>query len=676
MNLHKKIKLISLLFICYNAAQSQENCDQPYMEIGMGLSGGYYYSSQHVFKDYALNRNVWATTYVGGAFNTKEGDLLSVDSDGYPLSLPQNINGKEMFVRSMLTADGFMPLGNYFLLYEGEAEISFKGALKFVENVSEGKIKFEVVGENNGWIDINTTPLGNHIKAIKVIPEKYIDNFESEPFIPEFIEKIKPYSVLRMMNLMKTNNWDTTKDQFLYDKDEFLRDREWSERVLPTYYTQSGVSQRGMAFEYIISISNYLNKDIWITIPHNVSNDFVKEMAKMFKQTLKPNLKIYLEYSNELWNWQFYQTRWIEEHRENGRFPGAENHSQAAGMRAKEVYNIWMQEYSGLEDQVVRIIGGQSSNPYVGEQWMKVMEDSEWDALAITHYYGIKNAYGETDPNYQFRDRMLALGSDAKITDIVDLAREYHAYLKNKNGGNGYWKGNIINANNHGKPTVTYEGNGHIVSGDNIDDPVLLDLVLRASRSPEMAVFYGEVINDMRDWGMSLLMPFVLAKKPSIWGDWGHYESTFDTEIPPKVQILLDNISPCQLQNTDNDDDNVTNSNDLCSNTPNGESVDANGCSQSQLDDDDEIVDEETIDDGPYPNPFQTEFTIPIGKDEIGKKKLVRLFSISGQILQSLEATVNENGNLKVENLNIPSGTYILMVDRTGFASFYTIIKM
>ncbi len=339
-----------------------------------------------------------------------------------------------------------------------------------------------------------------------------------------------------------------------------------------------------------------------------------------------------------------------------------------------------MAEYNNAKDKVVRIIGGQAANPWVGKDWMAVMDDSEWDALAITHYFGIENPWEEDDPKFLFRDRLNALGKNANTTKIVDLAKENYEYLKSK-GDEFYWRGNIKNATAHNKPTVTYEGNGHIVHSNNIADPVFLDIVVKASRSPEMAAFHGEVINDMRDWGISLLMPFVLASKPGIYGDWGHYSSTFDTEIPPKVQILLDNISSCQIQEQGNDDDNdgVTNSNDLCSNTPYGESIDIDGCSQSQLDEgepiDNEIVDEETIAD-PYPNPFQTGFTIPIGQDEIGKKKRIRLFSISGQVLHSFDTLVNENGTIEVENLNIPSGTYILMVDRTGFVNFYKIIKM
>ncbi len=635
MKLLKKLNLFIVLLLLSTQLYSQDDCDEPYMEIGMGLAGGSYWTSQHIFKDYALYKSTWITSYEGGPWDTGEIHLLEVDSKGYALKLPQNIDGKEIIVKSAFTARGYMPLGNYSLLYDGEATISFNGALQLIEKVSEGHIKFKVINEGSGWIEINSTPLGKHITNIQSIPEKYIDNYTDEPFHPEFLEKIKPYSVLRMMDLMKANNWDTSWAQYTDNLDEFLRDREWNERILPDYYTQT--STKGMAYEYLISIANHTHKDIWLTIPHNVSNDFVKEMAILFKQTLNSDLKVYLEYSNEVWNWQFQQSKWVLEHYEKGRFPNAENHTQAAGTRAKEIYNVWMAEYNDTKDKVVRIIGGQAANPSVGKHWMAVMKDSEWDALAITHYFGIENPWGEDDPKFLFRDRLNAFDASASTTDIVNLAKENYEYLKNKHGGESYWRGNVKNATSHNKPTVTYEGNGHIVHSNNIADSAFLDIVIEASRSPEMAVFYGEVINDMRDWGMSLLMPFVLVGEPSIWGDWGHYKSTFDTKTPPKVQILLDNISPCQLK----------------------------------IQEPEEEI-KEIIIGGVFPNPFESSITISFDKGEVGQKKEVKIFDISGQLIRVMEKAVQESGAVVLEDLRLSSGVYLLMVDDI---IFYKIIK-
>ena len=40
----------------------------------------------------------------------------------------------------------------------------------------------------------------------------------------------------------------------------------------------------------------------WINIPHLASDDYILQLAKLFKNNLHPDLKIYVEYSNEIWN--------------------------------------------------------------------------------------------------------------------------------------------------------------------------------------------------------------------------------------------------------------------------------------------------------------------------------------------------------------------------------------
>ncbi|GAA4108164.1 hypothetical protein GCM10022393_03980 [Aquimarina addita] len=524
------------------------------MEIGMNLSPINYYASQHIFKDYALGKDQWRTNLVGGNLaNTNQKDRLSFDTNGYPLSLPQSVDGQNIIVISYLTANGYMPVDDYILLYEGEGDIDFGGSLSFTEEISEGYIRFKVTSDGNGFIRLNSSTVGNHIKNIKAIPEKYINNFENEPFHPEFLNKIAPLSTLRMMDLLKTNNWDTSFAEYTDDLDAFMRKREWNERILPTYYTQA--TDKGMSYEHIIAIANEAKKDLWLTIPHNASNGYVRQMARLFRDNLDPEVKLYIEYSNELWNWAFQQTRYVDQLRFNGDFPSAINHWQAAAMRTQQIFNIWMQEFDTSSDRLVRVLAAQSANSYVASQWISILDESEWDVLAITHYFNISNAWtpsGQTpDPTNQFRDRLMAMGSAATVNDIIDLARENREYLLENWGEDSGIKGNIKLAADLGKPTVTYEGGTHMIHSNDIDNPVLLQTMYEASTSQQSADLYNEVIQDFRDWGVTLMMGFNLFGEPNIWGHWGHYDHTFQTEIPPKMQVILDNISPCQT-NTSN----------------------------------------------------------------------------------------------------------------------------
>ena len=66
----------------------------------------------------------------------------------------------------------------------------------------------------------------------------------------------------------------------------------------------------GWPWEYIIALCNQANMDAWINIPVSVDDDYIRQLAKLMKAGLKPSLNIYLEHSNEVWNFGFLQYAW------------------------------------------------------------------------------------------------------------------------------------------------------------------------------------------------------------------------------------------------------------------------------------------------------------------------------------------------------------------------------
>jgi hypothetical protein len=58
-------------------------------------------------------------------------------------------------------------------------------------------------------------------------------------------------------------------------------------------------------------VANQVNKpiDIWINIPVSASDDYILNVARIMFSELNPTNNIYLEYSNELWNFGFSQAR-------------------------------------------------------------------------------------------------------------------------------------------------------------------------------------------------------------------------------------------------------------------------------------------------------------------------------------------------------------------------------
>ena len=105
--------------------------------------------------------------------------------------------------------------------------------------------------------------------------------------------------------------------------------RHWADRVKPLdtsqYQTLAGYGWQGKggAWEYAIELANETGKDIWINIPLQVDDDYVTRLAQLLRYgsdgtnpysapqaapvfpPLDANLRVYVEYSNEIWNNDF-----------------------------------------------------------------------------------------------------------------------------------------------------------------------------------------------------------------------------------------------------------------------------------------------------------------------------------------------------------------------------------
>ncbi|HEY1380424.1 MAG TPA: hypothetical protein VGF55_26720, partial [Gemmataceae bacterium] len=80
----------------------------------------------------------------------------------------------------------------------------------------------------------------------------------------------------------------------------------WADRAHVTDATQT--SNRGVAWEYIAELANVSHKDIWINVPVGATDDYVRQLATLFKNLLAPDRAVYIELSNEMWNGNYSET--------------------------------------------------------------------------------------------------------------------------------------------------------------------------------------------------------------------------------------------------------------------------------------------------------------------------------------------------------------------------------
>jgi len=90
---------------------------------------------------------------------------------------------------------------------------------------------------------------------------------------------------------------------------------EWSERKLWSDATQEswGGKLDGGCWESVIWLSNTIGIDPWINIPIHASDNYITQLATLFRDNLNSDRNVYVEWSNEVWNWGFWQATYNNE---------------------------------------------------------------------------------------------------------------------------------------------------------------------------------------------------------------------------------------------------------------------------------------------------------------------------------------------------------------------------
>jgi hypothetical protein len=107
----------------------------------------------------------------------------------------------------------------------------------------------------------------------------------------------------------------------------FNGEKEWVDRKLPGDM-QAAWGDRAAVWEYEVMSANETGKDLYITVPVLASQDYINNLALLIRYGsdgvnpysalvanpvypgLNPNLRVYVEWGNEIWNWAFSQGGW------------------------------------------------------------------------------------------------------------------------------------------------------------------------------------------------------------------------------------------------------------------------------------------------------------------------------------------------------------------------------
>jgi hypothetical protein len=276
-----------------------------------------------------LGSALWADAMKGGRYTwtRPDGDTpVPLDEDGWPLGDADNI-----------TIEGATPTpGTYSFSFQGTAEVA---AFPDVAFEVAGKRYEGLLPKGVGYdAPTNTTRATFQLGADRNILTLKFRHTQRKPSSPVG-------GGIRDVSLMRPSKPGSAESYapgtlFAADLETFLssftvlrwilnfdKEADWSGRVRP-FRAKALRDNDPPIWEHVIMLANETGRDLYLCTPVNATDDYLAKLARLIRfgsdergeplagdsrrpahPGLNPNLRLYLERSNEIWNWSFSQSQ-------------------------------------------------------------------------------------------------------------------------------------------------------------------------------------------------------------------------------------------------------------------------------------------------------------------------------------------------------------------------------
>lgn len=309
----------------------------------------------------------------------------------------------------------------------------------------------------------------------------------------------------------------------------------WENRKTPLDAAQVNMAsingkRDAWCWEYIVELSNILDKDIWVNIHMSCDSSYVAELAKFLQENLNSNINIYVENSNEVWS---------PTQATHGPYNKAEADSfgitfdQNYGRRTVEISN-WFASIFGsdaINNKFRVILAGQHAYNGRGDIQLNYINDNIGEPK--NYIYATSTAlYFQTDAPSSDNLKTINDGMLSSISKQIEDSQS-----------STYRLNHIKKAKDWGLVggCTSYEGGPHVPAGGGLDN---LSNLINSHRTEEM----GNVMkyNYQEGWkniGGGLAMHFTLASSYNRYGCWGLTDDYTKPDRNYKMQAIRDIIS-------------------------------------------------------------------------------------------------------------------------------------
>ena len=484
----------------------------PAFRLGTNLDQLNDWTTEWAFTDLFRESRSWISNRTGAAWG--QGGALPLTSDQWVRSLESG-----QWATSIVLTDGtgHQPGGDYVLLWDGDGEVSFdRNPGVTTLTTAANRVTARLAPATPAFLALRRTNPANPVRNVRVMAAANESNYLTAPFNADFLRVVRPFGVIRFMNWQAMNRNPP---------------HEWGNRSTTSFATYAG--PWGAPVETMVALANETGADAWFCMPHNATDDYMRQFAMVVRARLGSQRKVYVELSNEFWNGLFPQSAYA---RDRGQALGlSQDRFQAAlrwqSQRSVEMFRIWREVFGPDSARVVRVLASQAATPWTAEQllgWQDAFRRT--DVIAIAPYFG--GRFGGRD------------GARESTMSETELLNELMTEIETTT--RGMIESNARVAQTYGVKLVAYEGGQHLVSADVLPqyEAAVTRLFTGANRNARMGDLYRRYFEIWYGAGGDLFMNFVTVASYGRYGSWGNLEYVHqDPATSPKWRAVMDAIA-------------------------------------------------------------------------------------------------------------------------------------
>jgi len=370
--------------------------------------------------------------------------------------------------------------------WSGKAKVSLGRTAVRNPRIGVNSLTFTFVPEG-GYLPLLSVSEVDNTNPFRDLDCREADADPDAVFDPAYVAEISRYNTVRFMK------WQTAVER--------NTPIHWADRSRPTSNAYLNTTD-GVSIEQMVLLANEAKTNPWFCMPWNADDEYIRKFAEYVRDHLDRGLIVYVETSNEVWNFGYKVT------------VQARNEGEARGLlapgdggavlgryaeRTGEVMDIWTEVFADNPKRLVRVAATQNAVPWAAEMLLKNTDiASKVDALATAPYFNWHFESG-SKPSVDFFSKELVGRMDLRLANAA----------KNK-----------ALASAKGLRYITYEAGQHVTIATGEQVPMLIGV----QHDPRMGDLYTRYLTTWKDEFGDLMVLFAAWGPTNKYGAWGMQE--------------------------------------------------------------------------------------------------------------------------------------------------------